>query len=139
MTDDRRRILDLLAQGKITADEAEKLLNAVDAAPTPAAPAPSVPAGKAKYLRVLVEDSSKGANTHVNIRVPMQLIRAGVKLSALMPREAQEKIDSALKDKGMQFDLSSLTPETLDQLVEGLNELTVNVDDEETKVRIFCE
>lgn len=56
MTDDRRRILDLLAQGKITADEAEKLLNAVDAAPTPAAPAPSVPAGKAKYLRVLVED-----------------------------------------------------------------------------------
>jgi hypothetical protein len=94
---------------------------------------------KPRFLRVLVDDSSKGDNTRVNIRVPLQLIRAGVKISALMPQNARHQVSDALEKKGMHLDLSQLSPETLDAFVEGLSDLTVDVDDDETKVRVFCE
>jgi len=138
MSEDRRRILDLLAQGKITVTEAEELLNAVGGdAPREATDAPAK--GKPRFLRVLVDDASKGDNTHVNIRVPLQLIRAGVKFSTLMPKDAQHHISDALEKKGMHLDLSQLSPETLDTFVESLGDLTVDVDDDATKVHIFCE
>lgn len=139
MSEDRRRILDMLAQGKITVAEAEQLLNAVGS-DTPREPteAPAVKA-KPQFLRVLVDDDSKGENTHVNIRVPLQLIRAGVKFSALMPKDAQDQVTDALQKKGMHLDLSELSPESVDAFVEGLGDLTVNVDDDKTKVRVFCE
>ncbi|MHB0937294.1 MAG: SHOCT-like domain-containing protein [Armatimonadota bacterium] len=138
MSEDRRRILDMLAQGKVTVAEAEQLLNAVGSAPAESAEAPAVK-GKPRYLRVLVDDDSKGENTRVNIRVPLQLIRAGVKFSALMPKDTQDQMSDALEKKGMHFDLSQLSPESVDAFVEGLGDLTVNVDDDKTKVRVFCE
>ena len=138
MSEDRRRILDMLAQGKITVAETEQLLNAVGTAPAESAAPPAVKT-KPRYLRVLVDDDSKGENTRVNIRVPLQLIRAGVKFSALMPKDAQDKVSDAMEKKGMHFDLSQLSPESVDALVEGLGDLTVNVDEDKTKVRIFCE
>jgi hypothetical protein len=139
MSEDRRRILDLLAQGKITVAEAEGLLNAVggDGQREPA----ETPAVKTRprYLRVLVDDKSKGENTRVNVRVPLQLIRAGVKISALIPKDAQIQVSDALEKKGMHFDLSQLSPDMLDALVEGLGDLTVDVDEDQTKVRVYCE
>jgi hypothetical protein len=40
---------------------------------------------------------------------------------------------------GVDFDINALKPENLEELVEQLNDLTVDVDQERTKVRIFCE
>jgi len=137
MSEDRRRILDMLAQGKITVAEAEQLLNAVGS-PVEPAEAPAVKT-RPRYLRVLVDDDSKGENTHVNIRVPLQLIRAGVKFSSIMPKDTQDQVSDALEKKGMHLDLSELSPESVDAFVEGLGDLTVNVDDDKTKVRVFCE
>ena len=65
MNENRRQILEMLAAGKITADEAERLLAALEPASTTAGPdygstgsngAKAAPTGtRAKYLRVLVE------------------------------------------------------------------------------------
>src|SRR6476620_9295542 len=41
--EDTRRILDLVAAGKLTVDEAERLLRAIEAPPAPAPPAPAGP------------------------------------------------------------------------------------------------
>jgi hypothetical protein len=49
MNDDRRSILNLLAEGKITADEAERLLSALDRAPAPS-PGSSVSTCTRRYL-----------------------------------------------------------------------------------------
>lgn len=145
MNDDRRSILDMLATGRITADEAERLLSAMErpAVPPEPAPASGYPSNGArpKYLRVCVdthEDDDDGP-TKVNIRVPMQLLRAGVRLSSLIPPKARDEVNAAMAREGIPFDLSQLKPENLEELVDQLGDLTVDVDQEKTKVRIFCE
>lgn len=138
MNQDRRRILDMLAQGKVTADEAERLLAALDREPEPAAAPAAKP--RAKYLRVAVETADhRGGPANVNVRVPMQVLRAGVRLAGVLPPQARDKVNAALREKGLDFDINQLRPENLDDLVDQLEDLTVDVDQEATKVRVYCE
>lgn len=143
MNDDRRSILDMLAAGKITADEAERLLGALDRVPPPTAAEPGYPSNgaRARYLRVCVDtdEEDDGGSTRVNIRVPMPLLRAGVRLSSLIPPKARDEINAAMARDGIPFDINQLKPENLEELVDHLSDLTVDVDQEKTKVRIFCE
>jgi hypothetical protein len=44
-----------------------------------------------------------------------------------------------MRENGIPFDINQLKPENLEELVDQLGELTVDVDQERTKVRIFCE
>jgi hypothetical protein len=150
MNENRRQILEMLAAGKITADEAERLLAALE--PEPAAEfaghtrnGASVKT-RAKYLRVLVEadESMTGmkGQTTVNVRVPMQLLRAGVRLASLIPAQAHGHLDEALSRHGVPLTLSQIKPENLEELIDHLEDLTVDVDGKEgnaTKVRVFCE
>jgi predicted DNA binding CopG/RHH family protein len=134
MNEDRRSILEMLAAGQINADEADRLLRALETESTAKA--------KAKYLRVVVEDDEADEGpTRVNIRVPMQLLRAGVKLASLVPAPAQQYVNDALQSRGMTFDLNQIKAENLEQVVENLADLTVDVDDAagKTKVKVFCE
>ena len=143
MNDDRRSILDMLAAGKITADEAERLLSALDRTAPPSSIAPGYPSNRvqARYLRVCVDtdEEGDGGPTKVNIRVPMQLLRAGVRLSSLIPPRARDEVNAAMAREGIPFDINQLKPENLEDLVDQLSDLTVDVDQEKTKVRIFCE
>ncbi|HEX5379638.1 MAG TPA: hypothetical protein VFW47_13755 [Phenylobacterium sp.] len=145
MSEDRRSILQMLAEGKVTADEADRLIAALERGGSAAAPGPGpAPAGRnrppPKYLRVAVDtDEGHGGPTKVNVRVPMQLLRAGVRLSSIIPPHAREKVNAAMARNGVDFDINALKPENLEELIEQLNDLTVDVDQERTKVRIFCE
>jgi hypothetical protein len=138
MSENRRQILDMLAQGKITADEAERLLNALEREPV--APGAGPRPDKVKYLRVVVDakDGEDGP-TKVNVRVPMQLLRAGVKLTSIIPPRARDEVNAALKKEGIEVDIGKLTPESLEEIVEHLRDLQVDVDHEHAKVRVFCE
>ena len=142
MNEHRRDILEMLAAGKITADEAERLIAALekgDATDGAVAPKP-----QPKYLRVVVDAADEAAPdtmTKVNIRVPLQLLRAGVKLASLIPAEARDQVNAALREKGMGFDLGQLKPENIEELIEQLNDLSVDVDHAkgQVKVKVFCE
>ncbi len=158
MNENRRRILEMLAAGKITADEADRLLAALEPESSPAmggfqagsagGNGQNGPAVKtrSKYLRVLVEADEemtgmKGPTT-VNVRVPMQLLRAGVRLAALIPQQAHDQLDQALNRHGVPLTLSQIKPENLEELIDHLEDLTVDVDGRDgnkTKVRVFCE
>ncbi|MES2293444.1 MAG: hypothetical protein V4527_09135 [Pseudomonadota bacterium] len=136
MNDNRRQILDMLAQGKINSDEAERLIAALERGDL------STPrdTGAAKYLRVLVDANDPlDGPTKVNVRVPMQLLRAGVRLTGVIPDRAREQVNEALRKEGIPFDINKITPENLEDLVEQLRDLTVDVDNENAKVRVFCE
>ena len=155
MNDNRRQILEMLAAGKINAEEAERLLAALEpdavsvppafSTPGREAPFPSAKA-RARYLRVQVEaDESmtgmKGSTT-VNVRVPMQLLRAGVRLAGLIPQQAHQQLDEALNKHGVPITLSQIKPENLEELIDHLEDLTVDVDGKDgntTKVKVFCE
>ena len=140
MNPDRRSILQMLADGKISADEAERLLTALDRGAPSNVPA-SAANGAPKYLRVLVDtdEPGQGGPTKVNIRVPMALLRAGVRLTSLMPPQAREHINAEMAKGGVPFDIGQMRPENLEEMLDQLNDLQVDVDQERTKVRVFCE
>lgn len=140
MSEERRKILEMLADGKITVEEAEKLLSAIsESSEESHQEEKTQDKARPKYLRVIVEPGPDQENGEkVNIRVPMKLLRAGIKLASLVPKDALGKVDSHLKEKGINVDLSQITEDNLEEIVESLNDLTVDVEGKE-KVRIFCE
>ncbi|GID92093.1 hypothetical protein ACFQFC_03655 [Amorphoplanes digitatis] len=142
MNDNRMHILQMLAEGQISADEADSLIAALDKQPAaPATRAAETNVNNPKYLRVLVEEQESGADapTKVNIRVPLSLLRAGVKLASLLPNGAKEKVNEALRKNGVDIDVTQLKPEDLEDLVVHLGDLTIDVEEKDTKVRIFAE
>lgn len=141
MTAERRKVLDMLAAGKITPDEAEQLLNHLAPDETEGNP-PEVEAEayggkdgshakKLRYLRVFVD---KPDRDNVNIRLPLKLVMTGIKLSALVPGKA----GMHLSDRNI--DLSYLGKLKGEDLNNALSELDINIETEKgDKVRIFCE
>jgi hypothetical protein len=137
----------MLAAGKVTTDQAERLMAALGrddsgGATTAVAIEPRSMAN-VKYLRVLVDGTEEGHPLKVNIRVPLQLLRAGVRLASLIPARAQGAVNEALRQEGLSVDLSQIKPENIEELIDALRELTVEVDtadgSDPIKVRVFCE
>lgn len=141
MNENGRQILEMLAEGKINVQEAERLIAALEDKPSDSATASSVTKQKAKYIRVTVdaENAPGRTPTKVNIRVPMQLLRSGVRLAGLIPVQARTHVEDALKKEGIAIDLAQIRPENLEEIVDQLQDLTVDVDDDKAKVRIFAE
>jgi hypothetical protein len=138
MSEERRQILEMVSAGKVSIQEAEELLRALDTGAGPSASTEPQVKAKPKYIRVLVE-TSHGEGEKINVRIPMALLRAGVKLASLIPPIAQIKVNEALREHGMTVDLAALKPSDLEDLVEHLEDFTVDVDTVGEKVRVFCE
>ncbi|MEV5549616.1 hypothetical protein AB0L35_26335 [Streptomyces sp. NPDC052309] len=143
MNEQRRQVLQMLAEGKITAEEAERLIDALERQQQEPPPgAASRPKPRPKYLRVVVDaadDSGGDGSSRVNIRIPLQLLRAGVRLASLIPPQALTKVNAELRKSGVPVDLGELKQQHLEELVEQLDDVVVDVDDPEGKVRVFCE
>ena len=133
MNEERKQILEMLAEGKITAADAERLLDKIEAGPAAEKKPPRKNGDPRKLKWLLIQvDSSDGDK--VNVRVPINLIRTGIKLGAILPSGATERIEASGIDLG---DLTKLADE---ELVEALADLQVDVDSEDGDVvRIFCE
>jgi hypothetical protein len=144
MSEDRSRILNMLAEGKITAEEAERLLDALDARAVASAtsPGPSIKGDPGplidalpKYLYVKV-NAVNGDN--VDVKIPIALVRSGLKLTSLIPPQAMDQINDSMSEHGMSVDFSNLKPEDIDELVEALREMEISVDAENgDKVRVY--
>lgn len=145
MAQDRKQILDMLAAGKINVDEAERLLTATEETTGRSTETADVTrTRKAKYLRVTVTppESEGGTGTPVvNVRVPLNLIRAGIKLKALIPAEAGDKVNEALASKGINLDIRNVKDEDIEELIDALSDLEVDVSDEQGArvVRVYVE
>jgi hypothetical protein len=143
MSENTKRILDLLAAGKISVDEATRLISAlgegsgarVDEKTAAARLTP-------RFLRVTVNPAPtyrKDAPEKVNIRVPVSLIRAGMKFTSLIPEDASREVDKALAEKGIKFNLKNIKEEDLEELMAALTDLEVDIDDGKGKVQIHAE
>lgn len=155
MSDQQRRILDMLAAGKITADDAERLLRALESAGAQADESDDgdgagegagkiavVDRGqrKLKYLRVVVDDpDGEHHKGRVNVRIPLALLRAGIKLAALLPAQAGQAISDAFQQKGIPFDPQNLKPEQVEEFINTLGEVEITVEQGKATVRVFCE
>ena len=138
MAENKKRILEMVAENKITVDEAIRLLELVDK-PEPSSATKKTP----KYLRVVINPSIEGRAgedvERVNVRVPLALIRAGVKLTSLVPTDVANKVDTALREKGIDFNLKNLKEEDIEQLVEALSDLEVDIKGGAGKVNVYTE
>jgi hypothetical protein len=153
MSDETRRVLDLLSQGKITVDEADRLLSAI--APPPASePARATPpaAGdaakndaraeaKPRYVRITVHKAAHDARHEkdVQIRVPIAIVKSGMRLGALIPGFPGDAVSARLRERGIDVDFSKLDGGAIDAVLRELGEANIEVDSGKAHVRISCE
>ncbi len=170
MSEETRRVLDLLAQGKIQVDEADRLLAAIGSAQHESAPtraeagAKGHAAGDApspKYLRITVTKNrgwsgndeepgrrawmwpghTAGRNRDVTIRIPVALVRNGMRLGAMIPGVTGGGLHAHLRERGVDIDLSKIDSGTIDQLLSQFGEMNIDVSGRKgsAQVRITCE
>lgn len=141
MSDNHRKILEMLSQGKISVADAERLIEKLMPAKESAVGGPNCDAEEdskgpstvklPKFLRVMVHDVT-GEN--INVRVPISLVQTGVRLGALLPKQARK----AVEEQGV--DLSGLSGMDPNELAKALSDLEVDVEEVDGgTVRIFCE
>jgi polyhydroxyalkanoate synthesis regulator phasin len=142
MSQERHQILEMLAKGKITADEAEKLLDAIggESRSDDSTGSRSSSESRPKCLKIQVEPKGhrEGSKEKVNIKIPLALVRAGIKLGSLVPGDAREKVNEALAQKGIKIDINELDLKSVDNLVESLSDLKINVESDDEDVNISC-
>lgn len=136
MNDESRRILEMLAEGKITVDEAQQLLRAV--APD-AQPAGEQASSQPEFLRVSVHKNANGdvREKDVNVRVPLALIKAGIRLGALMPGAVGDQVNRRLRERGL--DLSKVDASSLDGILRNLGNLSIDVDGGKAQIVVTAE
>jgi hypothetical protein len=71
----------------------------------------------------------------------MQLLRSGVRLASLIPKQAHDQLDKALSRHVVPIKLSQIKLENLEEPIDHLDDLTVDVDakEERAKARFFRE
>jgi hypothetical protein len=146
MSEDRKRILTMLAEGKITAEEAEMLLDSLgapageatsEAPPSSSTEWPTGPSatGTPKFLYVKVT----GGKDKVDVKVPLAVLRTGLKLTSLIPPQAMDQISDSMSEHGMSLDFNNLKPEDIEELITSLREMEINVNSADGEnVRVFC-
>ena len=149
MSTDTRRILDLLTQGKVSVDEAARLIDATRA--QPGAPGDGAPAGERpnpRWIRINVVQAAKEGkqDKEVNIRVPIAVVKGGMRLGAIIATFAGEKAAQRMKDRGIDLDLSKINGDfsrmngaEFDAFMKSLDEMNIEVDDGKSQVRITTE
>ena len=137
--EDKMRILNLLSEGKISAEEASKLLEALGADEKKE----EIIAFKGKQgrkptkLRVEVDANENSKKSKVNINIPLSLVRTmGPIIAKNLPQEARDEMS------GKGVDIVAIM-NSIEEFIEAAGEEDiVNVDisgDEVSKVRIYAE
>ena len=141
MSDETRRVLDLLAQGKITVDEADQLLNAVKP-PRADASSPNGDDGvpPRRYFRITVQHAATDwrPEKKVKIKIPMSIARSGMRLASLIPGLSAEAT-ARLREQGLDIDLSKLDYKQIEDLLKDMGEVTIDVNDGKETVRMGYE
>jgi hypothetical protein len=99
-TEERMKILKMIEEGKISAEDGAKLLAALATSGKTAAPPPLPLGGEARWFRVRVTDLATG-KPKVNVNIPAGLVQVGMKMGARfapgLEAEQMQVIAEALK------------------------------------------
>ena len=61
----------------------------------------------------------------LNLRVPLNIVRAGIKLGAMLPEPAREKMSEKLRAKGIFVDPFELAATDMETFIETLSGLEI--------------
>ena len=141
-TEDTKRVLELLAQGRITVDEADQLLRAMkEPAEQPAAKTRTAETRTPRWMRITIEKAARDGRPAktVTIRVPVAFARSGLRLGAMFPHVFGPKLKEEFRKQGIDFDFSKLDLGHIEPLLNDLGETTIDVNDGQAQIRIRCE
>ena len=144
MSEQTRRVLELVAQGKVTPADAEELLDAMRVESTnvdSTGTAETTGRDKPRYVRIAVHKVGREGrrSQDVNIKVPLRILRSGLRLGALIPGLARERMHAKLREQGIDIDLAKIDPAMIESLLKDLGEVNIDVNEGEEQVRITCE
>jgi hypothetical protein len=141
MSDETRRVLELVAQGKVTVDEADQLLRAMNAPAARAADPEDAACAAPRYVRIAVHKPGKDGHRDkdVNIRVPLAIVRSGLRLGALIPGLAGDQFTARMRERGLDVDFSKLDGPAIEAVLRELGTTNIAIDDGKSEVRITCE
>jgi hypothetical protein len=130
--DEKLKILKMVEEGKISGEEAHKLLEALEAKPLEEE-------AKARWLKVKVIENG---TQKVNVRIPLKLMKilakAGGNINIKLPAEAQEQLAEKGIELGDMKDIAKLNDVIAELEKEAPFEL-VNVDEGDKKVYVIIE
>jgi hypothetical protein len=90
MSEERARILQMVSENKIDAQEAARLLSALNASPeSDDAAAQAAPSASARWFRVRVTNMETG-RTKVNVNLPLSLVKVGLRMGARFSPEVND-------------------------------------------------
>lgn len=118
MNQERLKILEMIQEGKINAEEGYQLLQALEGAAKQPDRESSPPGGRDRFFRVKVD----GDKTKVNVNIPMRLVKVASKFVSVgmnfIPEQARSEMDKHGIDLS-QIDFNELV-DLIDQgLVDG--------------------
>lgn len=99
-TEERLKILKMIEEGKISAEDGARLLAALAETRKPSAAPGAGGPGEARWFRVRVTDRATG-KVKVNVNIPMGLVNVGIKMGARfapgLEAEQMEALAEALR------------------------------------------
>ncbi len=108
MSEERKKILKMVAEGKITADEADRLLGALRESDT-----------RGRFLKVRVTDRQRN-RAKARIDIPIGVVKAALKIGTLFKGVIPE--GQTVKVQGRDINLDNVTPEMIETIIAELGE-----------------
>ena len=153
MASEQELILRMLQDDKITVREAERLLALIHRRSAPREGFSYTPGSirrrrrhrwgrhaddgrGAGFLRIEIDENTpEGRVEKARLRVPVRLLRAGINLSGVLPRETRRRVLEALREKGIEVDPFALRDMEPEELAETLSGLDFEIDGAHIRVR----
>ena len=109
MSEEKKKILKMVAEGRLTPEEADRLLDAVKDA-----------RGKRRFFKVRVYEKDNRENPKVKINIPIAVLKLASKIGAAFKGMMPEgmKVDM----HGKEIALDELTPEMIDKITDSLGD-----------------
>ena len=129
MSSEKKKILEMLEEGKITSKEAADLLEAVDDSTENNNQVSTISRSYSKkYLKIRVFEAEK--ESKVNLNIPIKLVKLGISFAS--------KLNSKIEGVQISNEEIDVILEAIDNEIEG-EILSINADDGKTQVKIYIE
>lgn len=108
MSEERRKILDMVAEGKLTPEQADRLLGALKESTE-----------KSRFFHVRVYSKNKD-KPKVKVDIPVGILKLASKIGAAFKGVVPEGFKVNMH--GKEISLDEFTPEMIDKIIEGISE-----------------
>jgi hypothetical protein len=132
VSEEKRKILNMVAEGKLTPEEADRLLDALRDA-----------RGKKRFFKIRVYDKDNRERPSVKVNIPIGVLKLASKIGAAFHGVMPDGMKLSLQGKEIKLD--ELTPDMIDGIIDGLGDeekfmLTEVIDEEKGEyVEVYIE